>query len=274
MTSSNRHYNSSTLSVQIIFMHRQIRTIALYTLLEALRNRLTWLIVLVALIGIGLSGFLNELALTESRQIQTALLAAFLRFSAVFLLATFVVTSMVREFNDKGLELLLALSLPRAAYLLGKLLGFGALAVLPAALFGVLTVFFTSLTQSMLWTISLVLELWIVAAFSMLCVLTFNQIMASLSAVMGFYLLARSIATMQLIGNDPMSAHSASQNVIGFVINGLSAVLPHLDQFTRTEWLVYHTGNWSVLLILLVQSAICLALLGGAALFDLYRKNI
>lgn len=255
-------------------MHRQIRTIALYTLLEALRNRLTWLIVLVALIGIGLSGFLNELALTESRQIQTALLAAFLRFSAVFLLATFVVTSMVREFNDKGLELLLALSLPRAAYLLGKLLGFGALAVLPAALFGVLTVFFTSLTQSMLWTISLVLELWIVAAFSMLCVLTFNQIMASLSAVMGFYLLARSIATMQLIGNDPMSAHSASQNVIGFVINSLSAVLPHLDQFTRTEWLVYHTGNWSVLLILLVQSAICLALLGGAALFDLYRKNI
>lgn len=255
-------------------MHRQIRTIALYTLLEALRNRLTWLIVLVALIGIGLSGFLNELALTESRQIQTALLAAFLRFSAVFLLATFVVTSMVREFNDKGLELLLALSLPRAAYLLGKLLGFGALAVLPAVLFGVLTVFFTSLTQSMLWTISLVLELWIVAAFSMLCVLTFNQIMASLSAVMGFYLLARSIATMQLIGNDPMSAHSASQNVIGFVINSLSAVLPHLDQFTRTEWLVYHTGNWSVLLILLVQSAICLALLGGAALFDLYRKNI
>jgi hypothetical protein len=108
----------------------------------------------------------------------------------------------------------------------------------------------------------------------MLCVLTFNQIMASLSAVMGFYLLARSIATMQLIGNDPMSAHSASQNVIGFVINSLSAVLPHLDQFTRTEWLVYHTGNWSVLLILLVQSAICLALLGGAALFDLYRKNI
>ncbi|MDO8702007.1 MAG: ABC transporter permease [Undibacterium sp.] len=255
-------------------MYRQIRTIALYTLLEALRNRLTWLIVLVALIGIGLSGFLNELALTESRQIQTALLAAFLRFSAVFLLATFVVTSMVREFNDKGLELLLALSLPRAAYLLGKLLGFGALAVLPAVLFGVLTVFFTSLTQSMLWTISLVLELWIVAAFSMLCVLTFNQIMASLSAVMGFYLLARSIATMQLIGNDPMSAHSASQNVIGFVINSLSAVLPHLDQFTRTEWLVYHTGNWSVLLILLVQSAICLALLGGAALFDLYRKNI
>lgn len=255
-------------------MINQIRTIAFYTLLEALRNRLTWLLLLVAFIGIGLSGFLNELALTESRQIQVALLAAFLRFSAVFLLATFVVTSMTREFNDKGLELLLALPLPRAAYLLGKLLGFAALAVAPAGLFGFLTVFFTTPLQSILWTVSLICELWIVAAFSMLCVLTFNQIMAALSATMGFYLLARAIAAVQLIGNDPLSAPSTSQQVIGFVINSLSAVLPHLDEFTRTDWLVYQSGTWTGLAVLLLQSAICLSLLGAAALFDLYRKNI
>ena len=255
-------------------MQRQIRTIAFYTLLEALRNRLTWLLLLVAFIGIGLSGFLNEIALTESRQIQVALLAAFLRFSAVFLLATFVVTSMTREFNDKGLELLLALPLPRAAYLLGKLLGFAALAVVPAVLFGLLTAFFTTPLQTTLWTISLICELWIVAAFSMLCVLTFNQIMAALSAAMGFYLLARAIAAVQLIGSDPLSAHTTSQQVIGFVINCLSAVLPHLDEFTRTDWLVYQNGTWASLSVLLLQSAICLSLLSAAALFDLYRKNI
>ena len=255
-------------------MPRQISTIAFYTLLEALRNRLTWLIVAVALIGIGISGFLSELALTESRQIQVAFLAAFLRFSAVFLLATFVVTSMVREFNDKGLELLLALPLPRAAYLFGKLAGFAALALLPALLFGSLTTFFTPPVQTLLWTISLLCELWIVAAFSMLCVLTFNQVMAALSSVMGFYLLARSIAAMQLIGNDPLSAQTNSQQVIALVVNGLSALLPHLDQFTRTDWLVYQTGNWAVLPVLLAQSVICIVLLSGAALFDLYRKNI
>lgn len=255
-------------------MARQISTIAFYTLLEALRNRLTWLIVVVALIGIGISGFLSELALTESRQIQVALLAAFLRFSAVFLVATFVVTSMVREFNDKGLELLLALPLPRAAYLFGKLAGFAALALVPALLFGLLTAFFTPPLQTVLWTVSLMCELWIVAAFSMLCVLTFNQVMAALSSVMGFYLLARSVGAMQLIGNDPLNAHTTSQQVIAFVIDGLSALLPHLDQFTRTEWLVYQTGTWAILPSLLAQCALCLALLSGAALFDLYRKNI
>jgi len=255
-------------------MLRQIGTVAFYTLLEALRNRLMWLVVLVALIGIALSGFLQEIAITESGQIQVALLAAFLRFSAVFLLATFVVTSMVREFNDKGLELLLALPLPRAGYLLGKLAGFAALALVPALLFGLLTVFLAPPAQTALWTLSLVCELWIVAAFSLLCVLTFNQIMAALSATLAFYLLARSITALQLIGQGPLSENTLSQQVINLVINAIAALLPHLDGFTRTEWLVYHSGTWAALPPLLAQTAVYLALLAGAALFDLYRKNL
>ena len=95
-------------------MLRQASTIAYYTLLEALRNRLMWLLGLVLVIGIGLSGFLSDLAVTEQKETQVALLAAFLRFTAVFLMVIFVVTSLVREANDKGLELVLALPLPRA----------------------------------------------------------------------------------------------------------------------------------------------------------------
>jgi ABC-type transport system involved in multi-copper enzyme maturation permease subunit len=255
-------------------MLKQIRTIAYYTLLEALRNRLSWLFAVVLLAGIGLSGFLNELALTEKTEIQLALLAALLRFSAVFLLATFVVTSMVRESNDKGLQLLLALPLPRAGYLFGKLLGFGLLAVPPVLLFGGLTALLTSPSQSLIWTLSLIIECWIVATFSMLSVLTFNQVMPALSSAMGFYLLARSVTTLQFISNQPLQEHSASQRIISMMVDGLSAVLPHLDSFTRTEWLIYQTGEWQGLALLVGQSVIYLALLSGAALFDLYRKNI
>ena len=255
-------------------MLKQIGTIAYYTALEALRNRLIWLVALVALVGIGISGFLGELAITESSQIQVALLAAFLRFSAVFLLATFVVTSLVREFNDKGVDLLLALPLPRAGYLLGKLLGFGLLALLPALLFGSLTLFFTPLLQSIFWTVSLLCELWLVAAFSLFCVLTFNQIMAALSAVVAFYLLARSVAALQLIGHSPLHENSLSQNVVNAVIDSISALLPHLDEFTRTEWLSYHTGSFSALIPVLMQTVVYLILLVGAGLFDLYRKNL
>lgn len=255
-------------------MLNQALTITFYTLLEALRNRLMWLVALAALTGIALSGFLQEIAITESRQIQIALLAAFLRFSAVFLLATFVVTSMVREFNDKGLELLLALPLPRAGYLLGKLAGFATLALVPALLFGMLASLFTPPAQTILWTVSLICELWIVAAFSLLCVLTFNQIMTALSAVMAFYLLARSISALQLIGQGLLSDNTLSQQVINGTINTIAALLPRLDAFTRTDWLVYHNGTLDTLYPLLAQTAAYLALLAGAALFDLYRKNL
>jgi ABC-type transport system involved in multi-copper enzyme maturation permease subunit len=256
-------------------MFRQIRTVANFTLLEALRNRLIWLFAVVALIGVALSGFLQEIAITESRQIQAALLAAFLRFSAVFLIATFVVTSMVREFNDKGLELVLALDLSRSAYLLGKLAGFFGLALMPAVLFSLLLGLLSPLEQTALWAMSLVFELWIVVAFSLLCVLTFTQNMAALSATVAFYLMARSIDAIQLIGRSKARFdESGSQQFLASIIDMLSTLLPHLDRFSRTEWLVYQSGQLDMLLPLAGQTAIYVALLTAAALFDLYRKNL
>ena len=254
-------------------MHATV-TIAAYTLLEALRNRLLWLLGASALAAIGLSGFLQELALTEGRQIQLALLAALLRFAAVFLIATFVVTSMVREANDKGMELLLALPVPRAAYLFGKLGGFAALACLPALLFGALCLCFAPFGQTALWSVSLLWELWIVAAFSLLCVLGLGQVLPALAAVAGFYLLARSVGSLQLMAHGPLGRHGAAQQALQAGIDGIAALLPRLDLFTRSEWLLYHTGNAQVLFELFLHSAACLALLASAALFDLYRKSI
>ncbi len=255
-------------------MPRALWTIARYTLLEALHNRLIWLLALVALTAVGASGFLNELALTESRQVQLAVLAALLRLSGVFLIASFVVTSMVREANDKGQELLLALALSRATYLLGKLLGFFLLALLPALLFGALTMFFAPAAQSALWTVSLLCELWIVAAFSLLCVVSIRQVMPAMFASAGFYLLARVIGTFQLLGQAPAGARTTGQQVITGALDLLAAVLPQLDAFTRTEWLVYHTGSAAVLPAVLTQTLIYVGLIGTAALFDFYRKSI
>ncbi len=253
-----------------------ILTIARYTLLEALRNRLLWLLLLAAAGAIGLSGFLHELALTESRQLQAALLAAVLRLAAVFLIATFVITSVVREANDKGLELLLALPLPRAAWLLGKLTGFAALALLPALLFGALAWLSAPPDQAALWALSLLCELWIVAAFSLLCVLTLNQVLPALAASAGFYLLARVVGTLQLLGHGPGSSHGPGpgQRWLNAGIDALALLLPHLDQYTRSDWLVYHSGSLAELAAIVLQSALALALLTAAALFDLYRKNI
>lgn len=255
-------------------MHKQIRTIAFYTLLEALRNRLVWLVGALALAALGLSGLLDSLAITESRQVQAAMVAALARAGAVFIMATFVVTSMGREASDKGLELLLAQALPRAAYLFGKLLGYGAIALLPALLLGALMLLWAAPQQVAAWTLSLACELWIVAGFALLCSLTFKNVVSALSAVLATYLAARSVTTMALLAQSPGDAPALSQQVAKVVFDVLGNVLPHLDRYTRTEWLVYPGAAAAEIPAILAQSVICLALIGGVALFDLYRKNI
>ena len=80
--------------------------------------------------------FVQHIAIAETTRMQSGFLAASLRLLTVFVLSLHVAASMVREFNDKGVELLLALDLPRAGYYLGRFAGFAAIAGALALLAG------------------------------------------------------------------------------------------------------------------------------------------
>ncbi len=246
-------------------MFTAIATIAVHTVLEALRNRLGWLLAALTAAVLGAGAFAGQLAITESAQAQVALVAALLRLCAVFVVAGFVVTSIAREAADKGQELLLALALPRAAYVLGKLAGFFLVALMPALVFGALALVAAPPVAALVWTASLVCELWIVAAFALLCALGMAHVVTALAASAAFYLLARIVGELALLAQ-ARSGH--------LIVDLLAALLPHLDQFTRAEWLVYGDAGLAQLLPVLAQTALYLPLLAAAALVDLYRKNI
>lgn len=245
-------------------MKGYVATIAAYTLLEALRNRLAWVLGALAIGALALGGFVGQLALTESAALQAALLAALLRLCCVLLVASFVAVGVVREAGDKGQELLLALAMPRAAYVLGKLAGFALVALLPALLFGLMALMLAPPAWCAAWALSLWCELWIVAAFSLLCVLTLGQVTPALAATLGFYLLARAIGSLQAMAQDGAALPRIA-------IDALAALLPQLDRYTRSEWLVYGGAQVAPLL---AQTAIYVGLLGAAALFDFYRKEL
>jgi len=111
-----------------------VASIARTTVVEAVRNRLLWLTVAVVVLAFGLAQFLAQVAIAETMEIQAALLAAPLRVAAVFIVAVFVITSMVRESNDKITELLLSLPAPRSAYFFGKFAGYASVALIVALL--------------------------------------------------------------------------------------------------------------------------------------------
>ncbi len=256
-------------------MQHPLVSIAYYTLLEAIRNRLLWLVVVLLLAGLGLAEFIGAYAITESRQFQSGFLGALLRAATVFMISLFVLTSLVREFNDKGLELVLSLPITRATWFFAKLTGYSTLALAVAILCTLCLSLYVPPGDALLWGISLACELLLVTAFSVLCLFTFNQVTLGLSAVMAFYLLSRSMAAFRLIGQEPLlQDQSVSQMVINGVLQAIAYVLPDLDRFTASEWLIYGAGQWSDLLPILGQTAIYLSLIAAAGLFDLYRKNL
>jgi ABC-type transport system involved in multi-copper enzyme maturation permease subunit len=255
-------------------MLRHTFTIARFTLLEGLRARFFRVAGLVLLLVLAGALFAGELAITESERIRATLLAAFLRPATIFLLSLYIISSMAREFNDKGTELILALDLPRASYVLGKLIGFALLGTALAFFAGLLGAVFAPVAPVMLWSVSLLLEIWLVAALSLFCAISFTQVVPAASLALGFYLLARNITTIQLLGSSPvLDAHSFSHQVITGLLDIIALVLPHLDNFTQSAWLANYPATWNILPSLLLQSAITLALLTGAAMFDFYRKN-
>jgi len=253
---------------------RRIGAIARYTVLEAWRNRLFALTVVAVTLLTLLSLFARELAVTESGRLQTAILAATLRVASVFLMALYILNGLTREFNDKVLELMLSLDLPRPGYLMGKFLGFAIVALAVTVIVTVPVAALAPTHAALAWGCSLVLELLIIAALSVFCITTFTQLLPAAAFVSAFYLLARSITAIQLMsGSGLLGVNGFGQKASAMLADVLAIALPRMDAFTQTAWLVNDAGAQPALLNIALQTAVYVGLLLAAAMFDLYRKN-
>ena len=252
----------------------RIATIGRYTVLEALRTRLSVLAAVLVCTLLGASFFVREIAITDSGRFQTAFYAASVRFGMVFVVALHVITSVSRDFQDKGLDMVLAVDLPRSHYCLGKLAGFLAIAA-GAALLAALPLFaFAAPAAVVQWLTSLAFELALVVSLSLFCVMTFTSLMPAASFVVAFYLLARAITAIRLISANPIAGDDTpSHTAMQVLIEGLALVVPPLGSWTRSEWLVNEAARWDALGAIAIQGALFVAIFSAAAVFDMQRRN-
>jgi hypothetical protein len=243
-------------------MKSRVATIARYTLLEALRTRLP-AIALVALALLFLAGlFVEQIAVTEGARFRTGFYAASARWVTVFIIVFHVLAAVAREFDDKVLDVLL-----------GRLAGFLAIGTLLAGAACLPLVWSASAPALLQWGISLGFELAIVAALALFCIFTFNNLMPAAGFVAAFYVLARVLTAMRLMAANPIAGADTEHHAIALVVDGLAYVLPAFDGWTQTAWLVNQPAAWTDLGAIAAQGALYVALLAGAAMFDLYRKN-
>ena len=250
-------------------------TLARLVLVEARRGGLPWIAAACIAAGIGLGVFLSQVALTESRELQLALVAAWLRACAVFLIAAHVATRTLREIDDTALELMLALPLGRPTQYLGRRGGLAACGALLAALFAAPLLFWAPPGAVALWGLSLACEVALVAAAALFFAMTLVQPVPAIAATTGLYLLARSIAALQaLAGGGPLADAPLAGQVARGAVGAIAFLLPRLDEATRTEWLLYGAPAAAAYAAVIGGLLLYTALLTAAGLFDFERKSL
>ena len=252
---------------------RKIFAIARFTLLEAARSRLVWLVFGAVLVLCLASFLVRELAITESQRLQLAFLASMLRATNALLIAAYIISTLHREFNDKVPALILAMDVPRSHFVLGKSLGLGITAALIALSCALPLALLAPVAAWWPWAVSLLLEAWIISAVSLFCGFSLRSVAAGLLFTVGFYVLAKSMATIQLISHSSLEIASTAHRYMTGLLDTLALLLPRLDLFAQTRWLVDGLDNVH-LLALAAQALLFVALVSSAAMIDLYRRNL
>jgi ABC-type Na+ efflux pump permease subunit len=249
-------------------------TLARSILLEARRGGLPWLAAASIVLGLALSAFLSQVALTERAELQTAVVAAVLRACAVFLIAAQVTSSILREIHDKGMELMLSLPLSRATHYLGRLAGFVACGALIALVFAAALLLWAPALPVAMWGVSLACEAALVAAAALFFAMTLTNLVAAIAATAGLYLLARAMPAIQAIAATPLAGESWGGWLARHAVDAIALLLPRLDAATRTEWLLYEAPSMGSYGSALGGLAVYAMLLAAAGLVDFYRRSV
>lgn len=251
---------------------RKILAIARFTLLDALRSRLGTTSFIVMLVLTASSLFLHELAITDGQRVQLGFLAPALRFTAMFIIGAFIISTLQREFNERSATLILALDLARAHYVAGKILGFIGIACSVAILFSLPILLLADAVIGWAWSVSLIMEAAIVAVFAVFCATSLRSMTAGLVLTLGFYVLAKTIVVLQLISHASLLAATSLHRYMNGALDLLSLILPRLDNFAQTGWLV-DSAPVIALAPLALQTLIFVGLISSATMIDIYRKN-
>lgn len=245
-----------------------LRTIARMTWLEAMRSRWSVMLLLALLLLLTLVGFVGEWAMVEKRQVVVSVLAPISRLLAVLMVLLIAVSSVVREFSERSIMLLLAAPVSRATWVSGRVLGLSAISAATAAVLAIPVLWQATAADTLVWALSLWLELSVVACAGLLVACVFRQVPAATLAVLSFYVLSRLIGVLMMIAEHaPYDASAATAQLTHAFLRLLGLLLPRFDLFTQTGWLL--DGATVVVLVPVVsQSIIYLALLWLVARID------
>ncbi|MBP7721739.1 MAG: hypothetical protein KA155_04290 [Alphaproteobacteria bacterium] len=249
------------------------RPLVLYVLTAALRDRLVMAMIITLVVGTSLAVFLGSAAIAEKQQFALVFAGAGLRLAGVLGLVLFTVFFIRRSFDARDVDFILSRPVSRVEFLLSYAAGLSLLALGMAAaqtlclyiiggnLFG---------PSHISWAVSIAFENIIMVNAALFFSMILSSAATAATATAGFYILARLMG--QLLGIiDSTGKGTFIYNLMEYILQAISAVMPRLDLMAQTSWLIY--GEAVEISSILLQGAIFTILIITAALIDLVRRQ-
>jgi len=247
-----------------------------YVLLTAMRDRLFLGLLAGILIAAYISGVLGSTAMLEPEQMTLSFAAASARVIIMIGMIVFIGFHMRNAFDAKEIDVLLSRPISRTSLVLSYWLGFAAVAVCLVVPTIVLMYFMHVLSISgyMLWSLSLLLEALLVVTIALFASLTVKSGVSAVLASLAMYTLSRMMGFF--ISTTHMGGLFETQEInaaSGFVMKAISMVVPRLDFFAKSNWLIYGPKSYEDLWLVLLQAGVFIPLLLAAAVIDFKRKQ-
>ena len=247
-----------------------------YILLTALRDWLFAGLLLGVVLVVMISGALGDMAMVEPLQLRISYAAAACRLVLVVGMIVFVCFHVRSAFDTKEIDVFLSRPISRPNLVLSYWLGFTVAAMLLVVPTVAIMAWVGFLNQQgfMAWALTLALEIVLVVAVALFSSFTLKSAVSSVMGSLGFYVMSRMmgffIATSHsaLLFRDKDLSHLSQ-----LLMKYLAIIVPRLDFFAKTNWLVYGLESMQDLWYPLIQAAIFIPLLLAATMVDFRRKQ-
>ena len=217
-----------------------------YILLTALRDWL-FLALMIGVVACSLiAHLLGSTALVETQEMTLSYVSASTRIVIVMGLIIFACFHVRNAFDTKEVDMFLARPVTRANLVFSYWLGFAVVAtllVLPTVGFVALQGLMDK-TGFLLWTISLLAECWLAVAVALFTSFTLRSAVTSVLASIGFYVLGRMMGFFIITTKSAFLFDQQWLNaILTGALKGVSVIMPRLDFFAKSEWLIYGVKN-------------------------------
>ena len=248
-----------------------------YMFASAVRDRLFLALPVMLAVAAALVIFLSGSAIIEQREMAAALFGATSRVLIIFGMVIFVCFHIRQAMTGGEIALILSRPVSRGAFVLSYCFSMVCAGFICVAA-GLVMVWLGArlpLGGLLIWGLTLALETMLMIQMAIFFGLILNNAVSSVMACLGFYVLARMSGLLGTLAVKADAGGGLPDVFLGYGFRLISLVIPRLDFFTRSEWLVYGVnGGEPGLGWPLLQALVFAPLILAATMIDFSRKRL